>query len=107
MKIYQKILDGRIDYPKNMSNRGKDFIGRLLNKNVSHRLGNLENGAVDVMKHPFFDCLNWRSVLEKKVRAPYYPQLDNEYDTKHFDKYDEDTDTEDQEIEDDPFLDDF
>lgn len=51
--------------------------------------------------------MNWRSVLEKKVRAPYYPQLDNEYDTKHFDKYDEDTDTEDQEIENDPFLNDF
>lgn len=55
MKIYQKILDGKIDYPRSMSNRGKDFIGRLLNKNVSHRLGNLEHGAVDVMKHPFFE----------------------------------------------------
>jgi len=107
MKIYQKILDGRIDYPTTLPGRAKDFISRLLTKNLSQRLGNLENGAVDVMKHPFFEGVNWKLVLEKKLQAPYYPQVDSQTDTKHFDKYDEESDTEDQEIPNDPFLNDF
>ena len=89
MKIYQKILDGRIDYGHKMGGRAKDFISKLLTKNLSQRIGNLENGALDVMKHPFYDGVDWRRILEKKVQAPYCPQLKGPDDTGHFDKYDE------------------
>jgi len=108
MRIYQKILDCRVDYPPDMPARAKDFISRLLQPNVSARLGNLANGALDVMKHPFFEGVNWRQVLERKVRAPYIPQVHSAWDTQHFDEYDEDSDTEqDQPLEPDPFLNDF
>ncbi|ETO24942.1 hypothetical protein RFI_12207 [Reticulomyxa filosa] len=53
MKIYQKILDGRVDYPPSLPLRAKDFISKLLTKNLALRIGNQENGAVDVMKHLF------------------------------------------------------
>jgi len=107
MKIYQKILEGKIDYPKTMHHRAKDFISKLLTKQLSQRLGNLSSGAVDVMKHPFFEGVDWRAVLEKKLRASYIPSLKNDFDTHHFDKYDSDSDTDNQELENDPFLHDF
>jgi len=107
MKIYQKILDGRIDYPHSLPLSAKDFISKLLTKNLASRMGNQENGAVDVMKHPFFEGLPWRRVLEKSVKPPYIPQLTGVDDTKHFDDYREDTDTEDVMLELDPFEHDF
>ena len=36
------------------------------------------------MAHPWFECINWNAIYEKKQAAPYKPQLDNEYCTKHF-----------------------
>jgi len=115
MKIYQKILDGKIEWPLDpkkkehvIPKRARDFISRLLCKNLSQRLGNLENRAVDVMKHPFFEGVNWKKVLEKSIKkVPWKPEVKDPEDTKHFDDYDENTDTEDVELPDDPFLDVF
>jgi len=119
MKIYQKILDGKIEWPLDpkkkehiIPKRAREFITRLLCKNLSQRLGNLENRAVDVMKHPFFEGVNWKKVLEKSIKkVPWKPDIKNKFDekemTKHFDDYDENTDTENQELDDDPFENDF
>eukprot|EP01083_Nonionella_stella_P101148 286366_1 len=115
MKIYQKILDGKIEWPMHpkkkehiIPKRAREFISRLLCKNLSQRLGNLENRAVDVMKHPFFEGVNWKKVLEKSIKkVPWKPEITNLEDTKHFDDYDENTDTENQELDDDPFINDF
>ena len=91
--------------------RAREFISRLLCKNLSQRLGNLENRAVDVMKHPFFEGVNWKKVLEKSIKkVPWKPEIKSNEEkdlTKHFDSYDENTDTENQELDDDPFENDF
>ncbi len=75
MRIYQKILDGKIEWPMDpkkkehiIPKRAREFISRLLCKNLSQRLGNLEHRAVDVMKHPFFEGVNWKKVLEKSIK---------------------------------------
>lgn len=115
MKIYQKILDGKIEWPLDpkkkehiIPKRAREFISRLLCKNLSQRLGNLENRAVDVMKHPFFEGVNWKKVLEKSIKkVPWKPEIKDKEDTKHFDDYDENTDTEDAELDNDPFENDF
>eukprot|EP01083_Nonionella_stella_P067262 177769_1 len=107
MRIYQKILDGKIEWPMDpkkkehiIPKRAREFISRLLCKNLSQRLGNLEHRAVDVMKHPFFEGVNWKKVLEKSIKkVPWKPEIKSETDTKHFDDYDENTDTENQSLE--------
>merc|ERR1712130_317291 len=49
-------------------------------------------GAVDVMKHPFFEGVNWKKVLEKSIKkVPWKPEIKDEEDTKHFDDYNENT----------------
>ena len=109
------VFSGKIEWPLDpkkkehlIPKRAREFISRLLCKNLSQRLGNLENRAVDVMKHPFFEGVNWKKVLEKSIKkVPWKPEIKDEEDTKHFDDYDENTDTEDAELPDDPFLDVF
>ena len=41
-RIYEKILEGKIDWPKVISGSAKDFIKRLLVRDVTRRLGSLK-----------------------------------------------------------------
>ena len=59
----------------------RDLIQQLLTHDPLERLGTA--GAQEVKEHPFFDGLNWESMLRQK--AEFVPQLDNEEDTSYFD----------------------
>jgi len=106
MRIYQKILDASIVYPKEMPRKAQSFISKLLTSNLSQRLGTKD--PWDVMVDPFFAGISWQQILHKKVRAPYIPQVVNDFDTQHFDNYDENSDNEDSKsLSHDPFESDF
>jgi hypothetical protein len=53
----------------------KSLIKRLLQEDLSKRLGNLKNGAKDVKDHKFFKAINWDELALGKVAAPYIPPL--------------------------------
>jgi hypothetical protein len=36
------------------------------------------------MAHPWFESIDWQDLYNKKVKAPYTPQLDDPSDVKHF-----------------------
>lgn len=40
--IYEKILSGRVDYPKHMDSCAKDLIKKLLSHDRTKRLGNMK-----------------------------------------------------------------
>ena len=43
--IYEKILSGRIDYPKHLDGVAKDLIKKLLTHDRTRRLGNMKVGV--------------------------------------------------------------
>jgi hypothetical protein len=55
-----------------------------LDKNPLTRLGSGPTDGEEIMAHPWFSCINWTHIFNKQQPAPYKPQLDNEYCTKHF-----------------------
>lgn len=57
---------------------------KLLDKDPARRLGSSPRDAQDIKEHPWFDCINWDAINEKKIPPPYKPQLDVPTDTKHF-----------------------
>uniref|UniRef100_A0A7S4BZW7 cGMP-dependent protein kinase n=2 Tax=Chrysotila carterae TaxID=13221 RepID=A0A7S4BZW7_CHRCT len=61
LQTYQKILDGTVNYPPNIDPDAKDLIGKLLQKDISRRLGNLRDGALDIKNHPFYKEIDWES----------------------------------------------
>lgn len=89
--IYEKILSGKIDWPKNMDPVAKDLVKKLLVLDRTKRLGNMkvrsrttkkwchlfhpiflfifQNGADDVKKHRWFKNINWTDVLNKKTQV--------------------------------------
>jgi serine/threonine protein kinase len=54
MGIYQKILAGRIQFPRYFDRHAKDLIRKLLTADITKRLGNLKNGADDIKNHKWF-----------------------------------------------------
>ncbi|XP_059490819.1 microtubule-associated serine/threonine-protein kinase 3 isoform X3 [Neocloeon triangulifer] len=80
----------------------KDIITALLQQNPRDRLGT--GAANEVKEHPYFDNLNWNSLLRQK--AEFVPQLENEEDTSYFDtrmdRYNHDLDEDTDEMEESP-----
>lgn len=92
MTMYQNILKGSLKFPKSVDSDCKSIIKHLLEQDLSKRYGNLKRQAQDVKEHRFFDHVNWKSLYEKSIQAPYLPQLKSDTDTSNFstiDKIDE------------------
>lgn len=85
--IYQKILTGRIDFPKEFEKNSKSLIKGLLNADRTKRLGCLKNEAEDIKKHKWFSKVDWKAVFNCQVPAPYIPPVKSEDDTANFDPY--------------------
>ncbi|XP_064614765.1 cAMP-dependent protein kinase catalytic subunit PRKX-like [Liolophura sinensis] len=88
--IYQKILSGKIEFPRHLDSVAKDLIRKLLHQDRTRRLGCMKLGGEDVKRHRWFRGINWDDVLARKLEAPNIPKLLHDGDTKNFDEYPED-----------------
>lgn len=62
MGIYQKILAGKIEFPRYFDKHAKDLIRSLLQPDITKRLGALKGGVEDVKRHKWFAvCLHYLS----------------------------------------------
>ena len=84
----------------------KSLVKHLLVADVTKRYGCLKNGANDIKNHRWFKNLDWYKLSQRKVPAPYIPQISKAGDTSNFSEY-PDSDTMSPEVskKDDPFLD--
>ena len=55
--------------PSYLSSNARDLIAKLMNRNPKKRLGTM-GGADEVKKHPFFDGIEWKKVMNKRYRMP-------------------------------------
>eukprot|EP00388_Colpodella_angusta_P024088 GDKJ01062737.1.p1 GENE.GDKJ01062737.1~~GDKJ01062737.1.p1 ORF type:complete len:325 (-),score=63.96 GDKJ01062737.1:177-1151(-) len=93
MGIYQKILAGKIVFPRFFDKNAKSLCKRLLTADLARRFGNLKNGPADVKNHKWFAEVDFDKILCKQVTAPYRPLVHSKDDTSNFDSY---PDSEDQ-----------
>lgn len=89
--IYQKILAGRIEFPRQIDVRPKDLIKKLLTHDRTKRFGCLRGGAEDIKQHKWFSGLDWDVVLQRGIYPPFAPQVRSLDDTSMFDQYPEST----------------
>ena len=106
MSIYQKIVKGKIHFPKDINKDAKSLIKHLLNSDTTKRFGCLKNGVKDIATHRFFEKFNWRKFVYQKMKAPYIPGIKSKSDTGNFLKYpDSDKECDSLNRDEDPFLD--
>ncbi|KAM5197311.1 cAMP-dependent protein kinase catalytic subunit PRKX [Hipposideros larvatus] len=87
--IYQKILAGKIDFPRHLDFNVKDLVKKLLVVDRTRRLGNMKNGADDVKRHRWFRTVDWEAVPQRKLKPPIVPKVCGEGDTSNFEAYPE------------------
>merc|ERR1711981_286323 len=87
--IYQKVLAGKIDFPRHFDVHAKDLIKKLLTADRTKRLGCLKNQAGDITKHKWFRGMDWNALYQRQIAASINPaaSLKSESDTSLFDKY--------------------
>ncbi|OZJ04243.1 hypothetical protein BZG36_04242 [Bifiguratus adelaidae] len=80
-EIFRNILKHDVQWPNpedmQMSDEAIDLIKKLLNPDVKHRYH-----AKDVKAHPFFNGVDWSSILQQK--APFIPDPLDKTDTSYF-----------------------
>lgn len=106
MAIYQKILKGKVRFPRNFDSSAKSLVKHLLVADLSKRFGNLRNGPTDVKGHRWFAEINWDQLLAKRIEMSYKPTLRGPGDTTNFSQYpDSDVLSPPIRSADDPFVD--
>ncbi|KAF9134601.1 camp-dependent protein kinase catalytic subunit [Linnemannia schmuckeri] len=90
IKLYGKIMAGKVRYPSHFQPALKDILKRLLTSDLTKRYGNLRGGATDIKNHAWFEGVNWDQVYSRQIEAPYRPTIMGEGDASNFDDYPED-----------------
>ncbi|MCJ1286867.1 serine/threonine protein kinase, AGC [Xylographa opegraphella] len=88
LKIYSKIVDGKIPYPQGMLPEARDLIAGLCTVNPANRLGNISGGSQRVKDHPFFRGIDWDALYYRRMKGPIIPKLAHAADASNFDDYD-------------------
>lgn len=106
MAIYQKILKGKVKFPRDFDKNCKSLVKHLLVADVSKRYGCLKKGVDDIKKHRWFKTFNWSDLIDEKITPDYIPQIADEGDTSNFSTY-PDSPTQSPEVtkDEDPFAD--
>jgi len=69
------------DIDEDWSDESVDFINRCLKRKVSKRLG-YNFGIKELKEHPWFNEFNWDELFNKKMKAPFLPKSERNYDKK-------------------------
>jgi protein kinase X len=92
--IYQKILAGKIEFPRHFDPYARDLVKKLLTTDRTKRFGCLKEGAEDIKKHKWFkksssssSAVDWVKCGKRKLKPPYLPGYKSPDDTSNFDKY--------------------
>ena len=78
--IYRKITAGYYEFPSNIGSSARDLIRKMIEPDVSRRLGNMKGGAEDIKTHPWFKGVDWAAVNGKKIPPPWVPEVKSHID---------------------------
>ncbi|CEP00756.1 unnamed protein product (mitochondrion) [Plasmodiophora brassicae] len=82
--MYDQILHGDIQFPKQFSPDAVDLLKGLLERDPDKRLGH--DGAQAIKAHPFFASIDWAALYAKELPAPFKPPACNDLDTTNIDR---------------------
>jgi len=90
LKTYEKILNAPLKFPSFFHEDAKDILTKLINRDLTKRLGNLQDGSQDVKNHPWFSEVIWDKVLARYIETPYEPPIhQGQGDTSQYERYPE------------------
>ncbi|KAI9137557.1 v-akt murine thymoma viral oncogene-like 3 transcript variant 1 [Paraphysoderma sedebokerense] len=85
-KLFQAIIHQQIVYPSILSQKAKSLLQALLDRDHLKRLGSGTGDGEEIMKHPFFEGIDWKKLSDRKIPMPFKPVIRSEGDVGNFDK---------------------
>lgn len=74
-----------VKFPRNISIEARTLLTGLLAKTPADRLGGGPDDVKEIQAHPFFACINWTDLVNKRITPPFKPQVSSDTDTRYFD----------------------
>jgi len=86
-RMYELIKISELKFPKKIkiSDEAKNLIMRFLDRNQFSRLG-CKQGLAEFKSHPFFSKIDFDLVFQKKIVAPFIPEINGKTDVRNFDE---------------------
>ncbi|OHS95205.1 RAC family serine/threonine-protein kinase like protein [Tritrichomonas foetus] len=82
-ELYKMIIMEEPLFPRNeASSLAVDFVGQLLKKNPSMRLGH--ESEDEIFNHPWFNGIPWQQILEEQYPMEWKPTIKDTTDTSQF-----------------------
>jgi len=84
MGIYQKILAGKVYFPKYFDKNAKALVKKILVADLSKRYGNLKDGPDDILKSKWLQTINFTLLEQYSLPAPFRPTCKDDNDVSNF-----------------------
>merc|ERR1712070_414254 len=84
MGVYQKILAGKIYFPKYFDRNAKALVKNILQADLSKRYGNLKDGPADIMQSKWISTINLALLEQHQIPAPFQVNVKDENDVSNF-----------------------
>jgi protein kinase A len=91
MAIYQKILKGKVKFPRTFDKNAKSLVKHLLVSDLTKRYGNLKGGVNDIKTHRWFAGMDWDALYRKEIPPFYKPSIKSRGDTSNYSSYPDST----------------
>lgn len=85
MQMYNNIIYAQPHYPEDLSTNAKSLLVGLMHKVPYKRCG--AGGISEVKAHPFFECIDWDEVYQRKAPVPWKPDVEAPTDVSNFDDF--------------------
>merc|ERR1712217_515991 len=82
--IYQKILAGKVYFPKYFDQNAKSLVKKLITADLSKRFGNLKDGSADILKHKWFHSIDIVKLEAMEIPSPFKPAVKDDSDVSNF-----------------------
>ena len=88
MAIYQKILKGKVKFPRDFDKKAKSLVKHLLVADTTKRFGCMKDGALGIKNHKWFEeDFSWEEIFAKTAKPTYIPVIKDPGDTTNFEAY--------------------
>ena len=79
--ISKQIQIKKNDVPRGWSLEAADFVNKMIQRKPQNRLG--FEGSDEVKNHPWLRDFPWNDLYERRVRAPFIPPMEDNFDQKN------------------------
>lgn len=82
-ELFHRIMYYDVEYPDYAGAEAVDLLKKLFKRDPEQRIGT--RGGQEIQAHPFFKSIDFDMLFDKKIEAPFKPEVADDFDVSFFD----------------------